>query len=231
MLALRQADPQVEVREVGPQRLAHRPAVDAAEQLVGQHADGVGVIAAGGAGLPHRGLLAQDLQDGGPVEPERGIDGRGEAGQAGLMAHQLADRDVVLSGLSELRPVGRDGAVVVEQAALDAGRDQRRHHRLAGGEDRRERPPGEGRGPRHVGPARPQVDEHVAVAADAEAGGQFVQAFRGLGEVGGKGVLHGAETVGAGSVDLDHAAPLSRASQASTPSAATAPEAKQACSR
>jgi hypothetical protein len=54
------------------------------------------------------------------VEPE----------QPGLMGEQLADRDVLLAGLRELRPVRADPLVLVQQAAGVAERQDHRREAL-----------------------------------------------------------------------------------------------------
>ena len=100
LLLVGQPDPELEVErhgdlvvEEGAEALAGDPPHDLADQP----AVGGGVVAVGGAGLPHRRLLLERPDHRVPgqrlLEGERGVD----VGQAGLVAEQPPHGDVALA--------------------------------------------------------------------------------------------------------------------------------------
>ena len=225
--------------EILTQGLTHAAPLDNAEQLARQIADGDGVIARGRARLPHRGLRGQPFQHGGRIEPQLGRHRLGKAGQAGLVAHHLADGDPVLARLAKGRPQVRDPLLIGQLAALDRRGHHQGHDRLAGRKDGHQGVGGKGSGPRRIGMPGPQVDHRLARDTDAEPRAQFVQPLGRLGEIGGEGIAHPGEALGAGAVDVGkgstgHPGVLTMVCDAIHPAsvrAATTPEAISACSR
>ncbi|AIA04098.1 hypothetical protein DC74_3603 [Streptomyces noursei] len=155
------------------------------------------MVAVVGAGRPGGGLggdrgRAADAVDG-LGGGERGVQG----GDAGAVREEVADQDAVLAGGLELGPVGADGGVQVELAALvqqegDGGGDA-----LGGGADDLGGAglPGGGRGVARLGVAvlgaAPEVDDLAAVPVD----GHRRSALAALGEVGCEGVPDRLEAV------------------------------------
>ena len=122
-----------------------------------------------------------------------------ECRQAGAVAEQIADGELLLAGLSELRPVGGHRRINVEQALLDEavcadGRDALRGRE---GIDDGVAFPRAISG--SVGRAAPKVDDHPAVEHDGKRGADLAA----LGEVISKSVPDARKAGVAGAVDLD----------------------------
>ena len=122
-----------------------------------------------------------------------------EADEPGAMAEQPADGDGLLAGGGELGPVGGDGLVEVELAALDEQMGD-------GGDDALGRREHElqpvrvvGTGALGVGAARPQVDHPLAVVVHGDRRADLAV----LVEVADEGVADAFEPGGDGPVDLD----------------------------
>ena len=154
VFGLGQADPKVQIEQLGEvfaQGRPHRPPVDDAEQLARQITDRDRVIAGRRARRPQRRLGRQPVQHGLTVEPDGRFSPAVEAGQAGLVAHQLADGQLVLARRAEGGPVVGDPVLIGQQPFVHAARDHQGHDRLAGREDGDQRVLGEGFGPRQIG--------------------------------------------------------------------------------
>ena len=81
-----------------------------------REAEGVDVVAVGGAGLPPGVLFGQGGGHGRPVQHGARGQPPADGGQASLVGEQLADGDRVLARSGELGPVCGDGRVEVELA-------------------------------------------------------------------------------------------------------------------
>ena len=174
-LRRRQADVEVGAqrpRDLRGEELAEAPAGDAPDHFADQVAVGQCVIARGRPGFPpgrlrrqHGGRLVPVVHvvDGDRLVPAR--DARG-------VRQQVADLDPRLAPGRELGPVEGDVRVEVERAAVDQHERGERGHRLGGGEDAGDRVLAPRHGAGLVGPAAPQVDDHLAVDVDGERGAE-----------------------------------------------------------
>lgn len=151
--------------------------IGARDQLGGDPPEGEVVVALAGSGGP-LGPLAGD-ERGEPVlvgqvdQPQALVDG----GEPGLVGQHLPDRDRLLAGLGELRPVGGHGGVVVQQPAGARDGQGGGGHALGHAED-------QDQGvltPRQsaVAQAAPQVHDRLAVPVHRAGGAQLAT----LGEV------------------------------------------------
>ena len=204
VLAVGQADPHIQLEgngQVLAQGRAHGPAVDAAEDLAGQVAQGDRVIAAGGSGGPQRRHGRQLGADGVPVEPQGRLHGIGEAREPGLVAHHLLDGDLALAALRELRPDAGDGLAVVELSGIHQPGDQQGRDGLGAGEDGGQRRLIEGPRALTVGISAPEVDDGLSAVDEGEARAQFLTAL----EIGLEGRAHRGEGRRAGSEDFGSA--------------------------
>ena len=124
---LRQTDPQIDIERAGDligQELPRRATVGAPDQLAGQPTEGHRVITVARPDRPVGFRVGQHRRDGLPVERIGQCDRSVGGDQPALMAEQLGHGRVALAVRGELRPIGRDLGVVVDQAALRAHRDR-----------------------------------------------------------------------------------------------------------
>ena len=98
------------------------------------------------------------------------------------MPHHLADGDLRLAVGAELRPVLGDGRVVVDQGSVDEPVDDRRGHALGRGEHHGARVGGPVRGAAAVGPARPDIDNGLAIQVDRQCAAAVPGSGEHLGE-------------------------------------------------
>jgi MFS transporter, ENTS family, enterobactin (siderophore) exporter len=193
--------------EVGAERGGYLRAEERAEALPGDAPDNLAdekpegdrLVPAGAAGREQRLLLREQPGDLIPVVVVLDAHRRREPGQPGLVAHDLADRDRVLAGRRELRPVPRDRRVRVELAPVDEDVRAQRGHRLGRGPHVRERvllPPPV---PTRVGPAPPQAHDGFAARRDRHARPDLTA----LGEVFGERLAHRFKTGCARTVNLN----------------------------
>ena len=210
VLAVGQADPEIQAEGLGDvlaQRGPHGAAVDAAEDLAGDVAEGQGVVAAGRADREQRGHGRQLGAGGVPVEPDGRVGLVGEAREPRLVGQGLLDGDVLLAALRELGPDVGDGLVVGQASLVHQTRDQQGRHRLGGREQGRQGVGAEGDLALAVGEAAHQVDDDLAVDRQGKARAQFAV----VGEVRLERLADAGEAVGAQAVDLAaHPRPAAR---------------------
>ena len=169
---LGQADEDVEVQRAC-KALGHKasdaPACGALDDLARQPAVRTCVVTVGGVRLPQRLLGGKRVDHWIPgihvLQRYRSVD----CGQAGAVAEQPADEDLLFAGLRELRPVARHGRVEVELALLREQMGGDGDHALGGGGDHLQGFGGIGLAAGGPG-AAPQVDHRFAVEVDAASG-------------------------------------------------------------
>ena len=192
VLGGRQADVHVGAERAGDlvaEQPSRRGPGDPADHLADQEAEGVDVVAVGGAGRPPGILSGQRGGHGRPVQHGARREPAADGGQPGLVGQQLPDGDRVLARGGELRPAGSDRGIEVEPAlpgqAGRAGGDQA----LADREhvDQRVRLPAAAAF--LVGPAAVQVRDDAAVDHDADRGAPLAA----FGEIGAEGVAQRLE--------------------------------------
>src|SRR3546814_5388582 len=104
-----QADPELEVERAGDllgEEGAEALAADAAHYLADQPPVGGGVVAVGGARLPHGGLGLEGADDRVPLEHLVPGEGGVDEGQDGLLAQQPAHGDLLQIGRASCRERG-----------------------------------------------------------------------------------------------------------------------------
>ena len=156
--------------DLGLDGVVHRHPGDAVDHLADEKAVGDAVVAVPGAGLVARCLGREPAAHEIPVEHLVGVgDHVAEVVHARGVVEELADGDALLARGCELRPVGRDRFVVVDQAPVDEPVHRGGDHALGRGEAHRHRV-GLPRRARRVACAGPRVDDQLAAVVHGHGG-------------------------------------------------------------
>ena len=156
--------------EILAQRRPETPFCDPRKDFSHHIAPGRWVVSMRRARLPHGRRICERGGQRGWVQPEFGVDRIGKARQTGLVRHQLADRDVLLSCRGEVRPDSADRCVIaIFKCADDACEDERADAlgRRIDGDERFFAPR---RLLSAIGIAAAKVDNHFTVQDDRKPG-------------------------------------------------------------
>ena len=186
-------------RELFAEERAEAAAVDPADDLANEPAEGDRVVAVDFAGLPERLLGGQQGGHLVPVVPVLLDDRLPDRGQPGRVVEQVAHRHVLLAACGELGPVLGDGRVDIEQALLDQAMGAERGQTLGRREDVDQRVAVPFALTLGCVPAAPEVHDRLAVQVDGDRRADVAV----FGEVGGECVPDSVELGVVPAVNVD----------------------------